>query len=226
MTVELFRVELASASAALGRAGSSVSGAGRDLVAQELTAADGGFAFDELASGAYAVRVRYPESLAVTWDSEGQFDAEAQVVVTDSGTAQAEVGLAGDARADLRVQTPSGDPITGTVLLWWAGPDGEFGTDDDVRVPVEAVDGRVQAGGLPPGQYRVVGPDGSSASPPLDLSEDGRPTTVTVGDDPQTPHLAVTGWAGAALLVPAVSLIVGGLLLTRAARRREGPQRG
>lgn len=97
-----------------------------------------------------------------------------------------------------------------------------FGTDDDLRVPVEAVDGRVRTGGLPPGDYRVVGPDGSSASPTLKLSEDGDPVTVTVGADPQTPPLAVTGWAGAALLVQAACLIVGGLLLTRTARRRAG----
>ncbi|MCR6689998.1 SdrD B-like domain-containing protein [Cellulomonas sp.] len=220
--VELYRVELRGGSGVLGRVGSSGATTGRDLVARGLTEADGAFAFGSLSAGAYAIRVRYPESLAVTWDSEGQFDAEAQVVVPEHGQAQAEVGLAGDVQADLRVQTPSGSPVTGTVLLWWAGPDGVFGRDDDVRVPVEAVDGRVLAGGLPPGAYRVVGPDGSSASPPLNLSQDGDPLTVTVGTDPQTPPLAVTGWAGAALLVPAAFLIVGGLLLTRAARRRAG----
>ncbi|NHT16496.1 hypothetical protein G6556_02120, partial [Cellulomonas sp. IC4_254] len=224
VTVELYRAELAGGGAARGRAASAVATAvAPDLVAHVQTAADGAFAFTGLTAGAYAVRVRYPESLAVTWDSEGLFDASAQVLVPESGEAQAQVGLAGDARADLRVRTPSGGPVSGTVLLWWAGPDGTFGTADDVRVPVEAVDGRVVVDGLPAGDYRVVGPDGVAVSPTLALTAEVRSSTVTLGADPAAapvaaPALAATGSAGAALLVTACWLVAGGLVLARVGR--------
>lgn len=232
VTVELYRITFSSGGAAGGRAASAA--AARDLVAQVQTAADGGFVFTGLSADACTVRVRYPEALAVTWDSEGLFDAEAQVLVPESGEAQAQVGLAGDARANLRVLTPSGAPETGTVLVWWAGPDGVFGTGDDPRVPAEALDGQVQVDGLPVGTYRIVGPDGVEVSPELTLTAQDEPRTVTLAApgaaSPALPAaapaieatrtLAETGSAGAAMLASASWLVLGGLALTRVARRR------
>jgi len=248
VTVELYRVELAGSGAGSGRVG-SVAPAAAAPVAQVQTAADGAFEFTALTAGAYAVRVRYPAALAVTWDSEGAFDATAQVLVPELGEAQAEVGLAGDAAADLDVRTPDGTPVDGTVLVWWAGPDGRFGTPDDVRVPATAVGGRVRVDGLPAGSYRVIGPDGSQVSSALALvAAVTTTTTVTLGPvdaaapaatpvpagapaaaaaaaagatPTSTPSraLAATGADGAALLATATWLVLGGLVLASAARR-------
>ncbi|MBD3781128.1 MAG: hypothetical protein IE923_17940 [Micrococcales bacterium] len=221
VAVELYRVELAGGGGA-GRVTSAAAPAvAGTLVARVTTSASGEFAFSSVAPGSYSVRVLYPESLAVTWDSEGAADASALVLVPERGEAQAQVGLAGDARADLRVTTPAGTPVDGTVLLWWAGPDGVFGTDDDLQVPVTAVGGRVLADGLPPGEYRVLSQDGAVVSGTVALSAAGGAAAVTLGAAPAAgPSLAETGAVLGTTLLAASYLVVGGLVLTVVARRR------
>lgn len=232
--VDLYRVDLGGSVGGAGRVGALARAAAPGtLAAQVRTDSTGAFTFAGLDAGTYSVLVHYPTALAVTWDSEGAADAAAMVVVPEAGEAEALVGLAGDAQADLTVQDPDGGPVDGPVVLWWAGPDGVFGTDDDVRVPSTATAGRLRMSGLPAGGYRVLSADGAQVSGTVTLSASGVPAVVRLAEPGVTApavvaaaarSLAATGATAGRVAGTAAALLVAGLVLATVPRRLRSPR--
>ncbi|MGN8245467.1 SdrD B-like domain-containing protein [Cellulomonas soli] len=225
VSVDLFRVDLAGGRGARASGMSTgLHGAtSSTLVATVTTDASGGFAFRGLAAGTYSVVVRRPSALAVTWDSEGVADAAALVLLPESGSAQAQVGLVGDATARLVVTSPDGTRLSGSATLRWVGPDDVFDTADDLPVPVSLVDGALTLAGLPSGRYRIEAGVGRTALATVTTAGLTSRVVLTrvLG---ASGSLAATGTSVAPATAVAAVLLLAGVLMVLARRRASHPE--
>jgi hypothetical protein len=186
-----------------------IFGTGDDTSAATTTAGGGLYAFTNLPPGDYQVNFTAPAGEVFTTANLGGDDAvdsdadalgDAPVTLTsgvDDDSVDAglyvPVEIYGEVWDDLNrdgVQAPGELPISGIpVDLQGAGPDGIFGTGDDLALSTTtAADGSFSFLLLPPGSYRV------EYTPPASfvLSPSGVGGDPTVDSDPD-PISAVTG---------------------------------
>ncbi|WP_162142098.1 SdrD B-like domain-containing protein [Ilumatobacter coccineus] len=173
-------------------------GTERETFTDEL----GGYSFPGLQAGDYVVTVdesTVPGGTVASIDPDDRADGTTEVTLesnddvvdVDFGyVGSGEIGgvtfldLAGDG-----VQDPADPVVPGqSVTVTWAGPDGEFGTADDLDVSTSTDDdGAYLVDGLPDGDYIVsVGPDGLPSSAINTADPDGgepNVSEVTLGDD-------------------------------------------
>ncbi|MEI2731873.1 MAG: SdrD B-like domain-containing protein [Dermatophilaceae bacterium] len=145
-------------------------GGGDDIVFTTTTDATGTYTVTGLPLGAYTVAASPPVTLTPTYDADGlatpnlsavTLTAEAPVNADQdfSYTGAGSIGdlVWHDRNGDGQVQ-PGEEGIPGvTVTATWAGPDGVFGTPDDIVLPpvTTGADGSYVISNLPPGEFRV-----------------------------------------------------------------------
>ena len=147
-----------------------VLGGGDDMVFTTTTAADGKYSVTGLPLGAYTVAAVPPVALTETFDADGKASANTSAVTL---TPVAPVNLAQDfsyagtgSIGDLVWHDRNADGVVDpgeegiasvTVIPTWAGPDGLFGTADDIILPsvTTAPDGSYLIPNLPAGSYKV-----------------------------------------------------------------------
>ncbi|MGN6332018.1 MAG: SdrD B-like domain-containing protein [Motilibacteraceae bacterium] len=222
VTVELVRADQAALLSA--DRGAAVRAAA--VLRTTRTGADGAFAFTGIPAGDYQVLAQRPAELSVTWDSQGVPDARALVALAPAGEGYAAVGLVGDAGLEVPVQDDAG-PVTGPVELQWAGPDGRFGSADDVLLSGRSVAGHLSLAGLPAGAWRVRRVGGSFASalrlvPHVTQRTVVRLPAAAVDAAGTLPRTGAPGASSGAAALGASLLLAGALLLAvgRPVRRR------
>ncbi len=181
-----------------------VAGGVDDMVFTTTTAADGTYRIDGLPLGAYTVSANPPVALTQTYDADGIGTGSTSAVSLTAGvpvnllqdfayTGTASLGdlVWHDRNAD-GVQDAGEEGIGGvTVTATWAGPDGVFGTPDDIVLPNQttAPDGSYLFPNLPAGSYTVVidpatVPAGYVSTYDLDGSDlTSTTTTLTTGQN-------------------------------------------
>lgn len=162
-----------------------VFGTADDVVITTETGPDGRFLFDDLPAGMYRVDVvdeTLPDGVTLTTANDPRdITLGMGEVVSGGGIGYRGTGTIGGTLFDDQDENGTQDPTEGgvegvTVNLLDPGPDGIFGTDDDVIVATTTTDenGNYSFEGLPPGDYRV------------DVVEDTLPerTNATTGNEP------------------------------------------
>jgi cysteine-rich repeat protein len=168
-------------------------GTGDDVVLTQTTAADGSYAFTGLVSGSYTVDV--DESTAPPGIVLTTADPLAITLVAGGAVADADFGFTGtgsigdtiffDDDSDGTRDPGESGLADVSVNLLWAGPDGTFGTSDDVTYSqMTAADGSYVFTHLPAGLYQVD-VDESTAPAGTVLTTDNDPLAVTLapGED-------------------------------------------
>lgn len=184
-----------------------------------LTDANGWYIFKSIGAGDWTAVGVVPNGLEVTYDSTAASDASVDATVPVSGHAHTWIGLVGPATIEAPITNPDGSPVTEKVTIEGAGPDGKFGTDDDVTYEVTPVDGKIVLDGIPEGQYRIV-KIGSSYYTQTFTVGSTKFTSVIAPKKTTKAQLAATGAnltdSTYVIIGLAVSMIVaGGLVLRR-----------
>lgn len=219
-----------------------VSGAtpAASLVATAVSDADGRFLFENIPYGSWMLSFENPGGLTLT----GASSTTVQVPITvDSPEVELDLPLIGHSSIEEAiVRYSDGTPVPGaTVLVRWAGPDGLFGTDDDLVITLTAdEDGQFSVFGLPSGSYYVSGYDEAGATfgpTPVTLLPEGvladsifeieLEDTTPGGEDPdgepggepETSALAATGLDIGHLGLTAVLLLLLGAVVVGRANR-------
>jgi hypothetical protein len=198
--------------------------------ANQVTAADGTYAFESVAPGSYQVRA----DLAVTgiqpwWDTDGSSDWQIAITVP-VGTARADLAAVGNGLLQGTVTQDGSVAVVANapVVCTWSGLDGILGTGDDARFEVTAdAGGAFRLDGAPFGAYRCVGRDpvsGRTSAPTSGEVGSGTPTVLDVPiAQPQPPtdgELPRTGSSPVGKLVVAAWLLAGGTFCLLAGRLR------
>ena len=146
-------------------------GGGDDMVFTTTTDANGTYLVGGLPMGDYVVGAVPPVALTETYDSDGKgtantsavsltTDAPANLAQDFAYTGSASIGdLVWHDRNANGVVDPGEEGIAGvTVIPTWAGPDGLFGTADDIILPsvTTGTNGAYLIPNLPAGSYRVA----------------------------------------------------------------------
>ncbi len=132
------------------------------------TTGDGDYLFDGLIAADYVVEITggLPPGIVQTYDDTGPLDGQSAVPGLPSNTTYllADFGYIGDGQIGDRVwldsnsdgvQDASEAGLVGVdMVLTWAGPDGAFGTADDIELrQTTGADGGYLFPGLPNGEY-------------------------------------------------------------------------
>jgi len=189
-----------------------------DLVTTATTLADGSYSFQGLIPGDYTIEIdqtSVPDGYELAADPDGDTTGATDVTLapgedlTDQDFIEQGTGSIGDlvwldTDSD-GTYDPGEEPLANiTVGLTWAGPDGEFGTDDDWEYPSQITgdDGLYRFSNLPPGLYQgavdldTVGPGMSSTTPPsyrVDLGAGDDYDDGDMGFAPDDDPLPMTG---------------------------------
>ena len=167
-------------------------GTADDAAWTDLTGEDGSYTVIGLPPGQYTVSVdsgTVPDGYAASHDLDGVLDEQTTIAVGGRTRSDVDFGYRGtSALGDQVWVDEDGDsvfdddeaPLPGIrVQITWAGPDGEFGTDDDhVFEAVTDADGRYYLELVPPGIYRVEVLSGSVPG-----MEPGVPVTISLSSN-------------------------------------------
>jgi uncharacterized repeat protein (TIGR01451 family) len=141
------------------------------IVGSATTAADGSYLFENLPAGSYTVQVdpsTVPAGMAESFERDVALNnatpvslaAGASVTGIDFGYV-GQGSLAGTVFVDANVNSSLGGSDTGIgavpLTVTWSGPDGVFGTADDLTWPTtSAADGTYSVDHLPAGTFKVT----------------------------------------------------------------------
>jgi len=217
-----------------------------DLATTATTATDGIYSFEGLFPGDYTIEIdqsTVAAGYALAADPDGDTSGSTTVslapgeVLTDQDFIEQGTGSIGDliwldADGD-GVQGLDEEPLANiTVGLIWAGPDGEFGTDDDWEYSTQTTggDGLYRFSNTPPGLYRgavdldTVGSGMASTTPSsyqIELSAGEDFDDGDVGFAPSDQLLPQTGFDADGIGLAAVIFLLSGLGLLLLGRELE-----
>ena len=214
------------------------------IVDSTTTGPDGRYVFEDLAPGVYEIRLdgtTATAGLEVSVDPDVDVDGETESdLPAGSSVDGLDFGYAGTAVVGDRVWVDSnGDgaqnedepSLAGaTITLTWAGPDGQFGSDDDYVFPSMTTDdsGHYEYASLPAGIYRIDVDESTLGGSmhattdiafTIDVGPGDAVYTADFGFEPEA-ALPYTGIAADHLLLAAaVLLLLGGAVLIDGHRR-------
>jgi len=220
--------------------------AGGVLITTATTAADGAYSFTGLIPGDYTIEIdqsTVPDGYELAADPDGDTSGGTDIAlapgedVIDQDFVEQGTGSIGDlvwldSNGD-GIQDLDEAPMANiTVGLIWAGPDGEFGTDDDLEYPnqITGSDGLYRFGSLPPGEYRgavdldTVGSGMSSTTPPsyeIELPPGEDFDDGDVGFAPDEEPLPQTGIDAERIGLAAIMFLILGMALLLIGRELE-----
>lgn len=117
------------------------------------TDASGRFAVPQLEPGSWKLTAQLnTASLEKVFDSGGALDWVVNAIVPVNGVGEGDFAAAGNSGLVAPV-LPAG---TSAVEVTWEGVDQSFETPDDVEFELVPENGRLQASGLPSGDYRMI----------------------------------------------------------------------